>query len=122
MRYGILAMAATVILGVDVAAQDPTPPDMRTPAQRGALAVRGQPAMNPPLWSAKAYDNLWKRWGLAEKPVDLRNRCGTATDCTLPRMPTASCPWACTTRPARSVKGLSTIAFYVTRDESPARQ
>src|SRR5262245_3690191 len=42
----------------------------KSAAQRGALAVRGQPTMNPPVWSAKAYDNLWIRWGLKEKPAD----------------------------------------------------
>ncbi len=27
-------------------------------------------ALNPPLWSAKAYESAWKQWGLAEKPAD----------------------------------------------------
>jgi mono/diheme cytochrome c family protein len=44
----------------------------KTAAERGALAVRGRPAMNPGVWSAGAYDNLWKQWGLAEKPADYR--------------------------------------------------
>jgi hypothetical protein len=39
-------------------------------AERGALAVRGKPAMNPPLWSVASYENLWKQWGLKEKPAD----------------------------------------------------
>jgi hypothetical protein len=43
-------------------------------ADRGALAVRGKPAMNPPLWSARSYDQLWKRWGLTEKPADYDER------------------------------------------------
>ena len=38
--------------------------------ERGSLAVRGKPAMNPGIWSAKTYDSLWKQWGLAEKPAD----------------------------------------------------
>jgi mono/diheme cytochrome c family protein len=40
---------------------------------RGSLAVRGKPAMNPGIWSAKTYDSLWKQWGLAEKPADYAN-------------------------------------------------
>ena len=32
--------------------------------------MRGRPAMNPPTWSLKAYDNLWQQWGLTEKPAD----------------------------------------------------
>jgi mono/diheme cytochrome c family protein len=39
-------------------------------AERGGEAVRGKPALNPPVWSRKAYENLWKQWGLKEKPVD----------------------------------------------------
>ena len=65
MRYGIASFAAAMVLVASVAAQD-TP----TPAQRGALAVRGQPEMNPALWSIRAFDTLWKRWGLADKPAD----------------------------------------------------
>jgi hypothetical protein len=26
--------------------------------------------MNPPFWSLRAYDDAWKRWGVAEKPED----------------------------------------------------
>jgi mono/diheme cytochrome c family protein len=38
--------------------------------ERGRDAVRGRPALNPPVWSRQAYDNAWKQWGLAEKPTD----------------------------------------------------
>src|SRR5438132_13784079 len=41
-----------------------------TAVERGREVVRGRPALNPPLWSRKAYDNVWKQWGLAEKPAD----------------------------------------------------
>lgn len=43
-------------------------------AARGALAVRGQPNMNPPLWSPRGYADLWKQWGLKEKPADFDER------------------------------------------------
>ncbi len=41
----------------------------KSPAERGrdALFVH---AMNPPIWSRKAYDDAWKRWGAKEKPAD----------------------------------------------------
>jgi mono/diheme cytochrome c family protein len=39
-------------------------------AERGRDAVRGKPALNPPLWSRQAFDNAWKQWGLKEKPAD----------------------------------------------------
>ncbi len=35
---------------------------------RGAEVVRKP--MNPPFWSLRAYDDAWKRWGVAEKPAD----------------------------------------------------
>src|SRR5207244_1510648 len=38
--------------------------------ERGREAVRGRPALNPPLGSVEAYDGLWKQWGLPEKPAD----------------------------------------------------
>jgi mono/diheme cytochrome c family protein len=71
MRYSILIVAAAAILVANVAARDTEKEsDKKAAAQRGALAVRGRPAMNPPLWSTKAFDTLWKRWGLSEKPAD----------------------------------------------------
>ena len=84
MRYGIAAAATAVMVVASVAAQDRAKTaDAPAPAQRGALAVRGHPAMNPPIWSARAFDTLWKRWGLAEKPADfaqqVRERYGLQT-------------------------------------------
>jgi hypothetical protein len=38
--------------------------------ERGREAVRGRPALNPPVGTTAAYDNLWKQWGAAEKPAD----------------------------------------------------
>jgi mono/diheme cytochrome c family protein len=52
----------------------------RSAVERGGLAVRGKPAMNPAVWSARAYDQLWKLWGRSDKPADfdslLRERYG----------------------------------------------
>jgi mono/diheme cytochrome c family protein len=39
-------------------------------ADRGGKAVRGQPPMNPPVWSRSAYETAWKSWGLKEKPAN----------------------------------------------------
>jgi mono/diheme cytochrome c family protein len=38
-------------------------------AQRGRAAVN-HGGLNPPLWSAAAYANAWKQWGLRAKPKD----------------------------------------------------
>jgi mono/diheme cytochrome c family protein len=71
MKRFMLPVAAVAILSANMMAHDTAKiSDGQRPAQRGALAVRGHPAMNPPLWSTRAYDNLWKVWGLAEKPAD----------------------------------------------------
>jgi hypothetical protein len=39
-------------------------------AARGRDAVRGRPALNPPACSVAVYENLWRRWGAAERPAD----------------------------------------------------
>lgn len=39
-------------------------------AERGRDAVRGRPALNPAICSTETYEELWKRWGLAERPAD----------------------------------------------------
>jgi mono/diheme cytochrome c family protein len=71
MKYTIPTVAAALILIANLTAHDTAKtPETQAAARRGGLAVRGQPEMNPPLWSARAFDNLWKRWGLAEKPAD----------------------------------------------------
>ena len=49
--------------------------------ERGKKALLGR-AFNPPAFSFKAYENVWKVWGLNEKPADLdrlfRERYGLA--------------------------------------------
>src|SRR5262249_22691858 len=37
--------------------------------ERGRKALLGR-AFNPPAFSFQAYDNVWKVWGLKEKPAD----------------------------------------------------
>jgi hypothetical protein len=40
-----------------------------TAAERGRLVVMHK-SLNPAVWSSTAYDNLWKQWGVAEKPAN----------------------------------------------------
>jgi hypothetical protein len=40
-----------------------------TPAERGRQIVLHE-SLNPAIWSLSVYDNLWKQWGVAEKPAD----------------------------------------------------
>jgi hypothetical protein len=41
----------------------------KTPAERGRQIIFHQ-SLNPAIWSTAAYDNLWKTWGVAEKPAN----------------------------------------------------
>ena len=66
MRVSICSLAVTILTTSIGVAQDAG----KTPAQRGALAVRGHPAMNPPNWSEAAFNDVWQQWGLREKPAD----------------------------------------------------
>jgi mono/diheme cytochrome c family protein len=58
-----------IVLAGSAQAQAPDRKDGPS-ADRGRLAVRGQPALNPAIWSPAALDNAWKAWGLKEKPAD----------------------------------------------------
>jgi mono/diheme cytochrome c family protein len=39
------------------------------PAERGRAALLGR-SYNPTIWSAKAYENAWRQWGIPEKPAN----------------------------------------------------
>jgi mono/diheme cytochrome c family protein len=41
----------------------------RAAAERGRDAIIRR-SMNPPTWSADAYENAWKHWEVAERPAD----------------------------------------------------
>jgi hypothetical protein len=41
----------------------------KSPAERGRDVLFHQ-SLNPAVWSPKAYDNLWKQWGLTAKPAN----------------------------------------------------
>src|SRR5205807_2234244 len=42
-----------------------------TPAERGRDLMFHR-SLNPSVWSIKAYENVWKQWGVAGKPADFR--------------------------------------------------
>jgi hypothetical protein len=41
----------------------------KTPAERGREIMFSR-SLNPPIWSLKAYENVWKQWGVPEKPAN----------------------------------------------------
>ncbi len=54
-------LVALLFVSASAAAEGPS-------AERGRQALQGR-AFVPPSYSAKAYDEVWKQWGLAEKPA-----------------------------------------------------
>jgi len=40
-----------------------------TSAERGAEIMFSR-SLNPPIWSLNAYENVWKQWGVPEKPAN----------------------------------------------------
>src|SRR5260370_40041398 len=71
MSRGI-AVGVWVLLGTVGVAAEPS-------AERGKEFLLGR-NYNPPFFSRAAYDNVWKQWGIREKPADyervLRERYG----------------------------------------------
>src|SRR5262245_66005275 len=65
MRLAALAVVASAISGsASIAADEPTP------AQRGEKALLTR-HFTPAAGPVSAYENLWKVWGMKEKPADL---------------------------------------------------
>ncbi len=62
----VLAPATALLAGLLFLA--PARSDEPTPAERGKAHLLGQ-AYNPPAVPADAWENLWKQWGLSEKPA-----------------------------------------------------
>ncbi len=61
--HSLSLFVAAVFVPVSAWAGEPTP------AERGRQIVMHQ-SLNPAIWSHGAYDNLWKQWGVAEKPAN----------------------------------------------------
>src|SRR5438132_908690 len=74
-RWSVACLALVCLAPVPAAADQAS-------AERGRDHVLHRP-LNPPIWSMKAYDQSWKRWGLKEKPADyddaFRERYGLVT-------------------------------------------
>jgi hypothetical protein len=68
MRSCLAALVIGLFAGTSLADQPGRP--QTESVNRGREAVRGVPPMNAPLWSIRAFDDVWKKWGLKEKPGD----------------------------------------------------
>jgi mono/diheme cytochrome c family protein len=58
-----MAPLGALLLGPFAAAGEPTPAD------RGRAALLGR-SFGPPIVSVQGYNNVWKQWGVKEKPAD----------------------------------------------------
>ena len=63
----ILGEILTIVAALGLAAGEHHPVNVPA-AERGRESVRRP--LNPPFWSLRAYQEAWKRWGLAKKPAD----------------------------------------------------
>lgn len=66
-RTALLSSNASLLLMLTLVVNSSA--EERTPAERGYDAIIGR-AFAPAIWPSSAYENAWKRWGVAEKPED----------------------------------------------------
>lgn len=69
MRPWRLWLGLVGIVGICLVLVPGTRGAEKTAAERGRDVLFHNP-LNPPIWSTKAYDELWKQWGLTAKPAD----------------------------------------------------
>src|SRR5690349_10351706 len=70
MSRGFLSLTLVVIGGLGWRLASATEATERPSIERGREAVATW-QLNPGIWSVNAYDNIWKVWGLKEKPANL---------------------------------------------------
>src|SRR5437899_968949 len=70
MRRAPLCLWPALMGGVCLLLVTPIDAAEKSARERGEEAVRGRPALNPSTWSRTAYEEVWKQWGLKEKPGD----------------------------------------------------
>ena len=68
-RIPVLAIALGACIGLAHAKNT-----AETAVERGRGFVHGAPPLNPPVWSSRAYANVWKQWELSDKPADFDKR------------------------------------------------
>src|SRR5262245_44829724 len=69
MRLGSLSLTLFEVATVCFTLPMPCRSAEKTAADRGRDLMLHK-SLNPPVWSQKAYDNLWRQWGLSAKPTD----------------------------------------------------
>src|SRR5690349_13385088 len=69
MRRLLLCASVISMCAVGLSFSDGPVPLDRAAAERGRETLYKR-TLNPSVWSVKAYENVWKMWGLKEKPAD----------------------------------------------------
>ena len=73
MSRWLLSLTLMVIGGLGGRLASATEATERPSVERGRDAVAAW-QLNPGIWSVNAYDNIWKVWGLKEKPAHFTQR------------------------------------------------
>ena len=69
MKFSLFSFGSLALIALAAAPPTSALSADPTPAERGRQIVMHQ-SLNPGIWSQNAYDNLWKQWGVAEKPAN----------------------------------------------------
>jgi mono/diheme cytochrome c family protein len=72
MKHGALVIA--IALSAWIGSAQGENAEKSTAVEHGRGLVHGNPPLNPPVWSLRAYGNVWKQWGLDEKPADFERQ------------------------------------------------
>src|SRR4051794_8506968 len=82
MRFPTVISCCLSVLALGALSQCSVRAGDLTPAERGRQIVLHE-SLNPAIWSLTAYENLWKIWGLSEKPANyadaVKRRYGLST-------------------------------------------
>ena len=69
MSRGFLCLSLLLSGGICLCLAGGSRAAEKTPAERGREIMFSR-SLNPPLWPQKAYESVWKQWGLSEKPAN----------------------------------------------------
>src|SRR5947209_13325390 len=73
MRGWGTSVVVALALSAAAVAAEPGRARVKSAAERGREALLGR-AFVPPVVSQRDFDNLWKAWGLKERPADFDRR------------------------------------------------
>jgi len=69
VRRWLLSVSVVATCGIGLLSAQAAETAEKSAAERGREIILRRP-LNPGVWSHQAYENVWKQWGLKEKPAD----------------------------------------------------